>query len=219
MNEDSLNCSISVVRRPCFLSGTRGKSCFWILALLLTEVFTASCLAHVCAGVSLERAFAQADVVIEAKLNPKTPREKLKNPTRGEGEILYFPTGLTFDVLKAWKGNETGTALIYIYSMYTGFDEDQTYVIFARRNFDIQTRERKHQIDEVPPTNLRLFTSGCIGNEILREDRASQLAREKLDRIKEEHIGYEAPSEHAVALQKRIREIVKSSKDAMPTPE
>ncbi|MCY4129966.1 MAG: hypothetical protein OXG15_12100 [Gammaproteobacteria bacterium] len=185
----------------------------------MSEILTVSCLAHVCAGVSIERAFDQADVVIEAKLNPKTPREELKNPTAGEGEMLYLPTGLTFDVLNVWKGDETATALIYIYAVYTGFDDDQTYLIFATRNFDIQTRERKHQIDEVPPTNLRLFTSGCIGNKILREDRASQLAREKLDRISEEHIGSEAQSEHAVALQMRIREIVKSSKDEMPTPE
>ena len=112
MKADSTNASISVEQGPRSISAIQRRRCLWILVPLISAILTVPCLASVCAGVSIERAFDQADVVIEAKLNTKIPPDKLQTPPTEKEEILYLPVGLTFDVLTEWKGNKTETALI-----------------------------------------------------------------------------------------------------------
>lgn len=170
-----------------------------------------------CAGVSIERAFNQADVVMEVKLNPKIPTQELwikeEDDAATDEQVGYAYVGLSFNVLRVWKGNSSKQARIYVFAMGTGgyhFEENQKYVVFARF-FDRDEGLNFVQVGDRQEHHL-LNTGYCRGNTVVNEDRASQLIRAKLDRIQAKAERPITRNEHAEALRTLIRRIIKSNK-------
>lgn len=198
--------------------------------------------ASVCAGVSLERAYYQSDVVMEVELKPEfaAKREKLSIVEGHEGPLhehdRYTLTGFTLDVKKVWKGKHVETTLIYVDTTMTlgyHFEENQQYVVFASF-FDPQIGTRVWQTNETREQGPRhkdrcrtcrylslrtrqehnpLYTSGCRGNAMIREDSSSVLIKAKLDRIREESFRQVDTREHSLRLSNFVRGVLESNKE------
>lgn len=160
------------MRKPKSLSScdVGHRICFRKLLLYFCAFFTASSYAHVCAGVSVERAFHRSDAVMEVKRKPDKRADELwiveDDDSKPNEQVGYTLAGITFEVLKTWKGKKVETTQIYVLTMGTGsfhFEENQKYVVFA--SFYKPLEGEKLKRSEGTEDHPILFTGYCGGNK------------------------------------------------------
>lgn len=198
----------------------------WFRTLLLyfCGFFTASSYAHVCAGVSVERAFHRSDAVMEVERKPDKRANELwiveDDDSKPDEQVGYILAGITFQVLKTWKGKEVETTQIYVLAMGTGsfhFEENQKYVVFA--SFYEPHEGEKLKRAEGTEDRPILLTGYCRGNIAVYGDSDSQGIKKKLDLIQEKGTSSDENSEYTKPLRNLIQTMIKSNKKHKSVPE
>lgn len=132
-------------------------------------------------------------------------------------QVGYTLAGITFEVLKTWKGKKVETTQIYVLTMGTGsfhFEENQKYVVFASfyQPFEGEKLKRSEGTEDHPI----LFTGYCSGNIAVYGDSDSQGIKQKLDLIEEKSMNSDEISDYTEPLRNLIQTIFRSNKKLTP---
>ena len=149
MNKHPEQVSISVKRKSNYLVDRISRKYYWLLALCLSGFTATPLFAHVCSGMSLERAYHRSDAVMEVELQSTIPPDYLNvtfvqdgDPTK---QIKHRYGGNTFRVINVWKGKSVESVRIYGYGSM-----EQTYYVEGnlRREFTIGTGRGSFSVGE-----------------------------------------------------------------------